>query len=109
MKTRSCAAIASGLLLLAMPGLCAAQEPGKVNAGLAYAEAHCASCHAIEEDYTESPVANAPTFHLLANNPEINGRALAILLRTPHREMPDLIIEQADADNIIAYILSLKK
>lgn len=106
---KSSAIIAGVLIQLASPSLCLAQEPGNVNAGLAYVETHCAKCHAIEEDYTESPVLNAPTFQSLANNPEITGRVLNVLLRTPHRDMPDLIIPRQEGDNIIAYILSLKK
>jgi hypothetical protein len=38
----------------------------------------------------------------------MTGLALAVFLRTPHRNMPNLIISDRDRDNVIAYILSLR-
>ena len=35
--------------------------------------------------------------------------ALTVALRTSHRSMPNLIIKGRNAQNIIAYILSLKR
>jgi hypothetical protein len=34
--------------------------------------------------------------------------ALYVILQTPHREMPDLILAQQEKDDVIAYILTLK-
>jgi len=34
--------------------------------------------------------------------------ALTVWLRTSHPTMPNIIVEPADMDNVIAYILSLK-
>ena len=38
----------------------------------------------------------------------MTGTALSVWLRTPHKSMPDLIIEQEDRNNVIAYIVSLR-
>ena len=35
-------------------------------------------------------------------------RALAVWLQNPHPNMPNFILPQADMDNVIAYIMSLK-
>jgi hypothetical protein len=32
-----------------------------------------------------------------------------VFLRSPHRNMPNLILSEAESDDVIAYILSLKK
>ena len=38
----------------------------------------------------------------------MNRRALIVFFRTPHKNMPNLVIQGDEADDIIAYILSLK-
>ncbi|MDZ4790067.1 MAG: cytochrome c [Hyphomicrobiales bacterium] len=104
-------ALAKTLVLLQFmtPPLSSAEEPGDVAAGFSYADANCSQCHAVEKDYIESPISNAPTFQALSNKPELTGMALAVLLQTPHRDMPDFVIQPGDRNNIIAYILSLKQ
>jgi hypothetical protein len=52
--------------------------------------------------------AAAPTFRAIANTPGMTALALTVFLRTPHRNMPNLIISDSDRDNVIAYILSLR-
>jgi hypothetical protein len=52
---------------------------------------------------------DAPTFESIAKMPGLSAAALAAALQTSHRTMPNFVIRGADADNIIAYILSLKK
>jgi hypothetical protein len=39
----------------------------------------------------------------------MTGAALTVALQTSHRSMPNVIIKGRDAQNIIAYILSLKR
>ena len=51
---------------------------------------------------------NPPSFQIVADSPGITERALAIWLRNPHPNMPDFILPQADMENVIAYIMSLK-
>ena len=73
----------------------------------ALAEASCASCHAIGADGV-SPNPEAPTFTALANRPDMTRTALAVLLRTPHRTMPNLIVPADDIDDLAAYLASLR-
>ena len=54
-----------------------------------------------------SPRVGVATFKTIANTPGMTGTALAVWLRTPHKSMPNLIIEAEDRNNVIAYILSL--
>ena len=84
------------------------RSPGSCNAeaGHAYAKKVCAECHAVERGETE--ILNPPSFQIVADSPGITERALAVWLRNPHPNMPDFILPQADMENVIAYIMSLK-
>lgn len=94
--------------LAAAPPVAAAQL-GTVDAGREYVQDVCASCHAIKPGAETSPVPEAPTFEQVANAPGWNERALMVFFRTPHASMPNLVITGDDADNVIAYIMSLKE
>ena len=95
---------------VAAPALALAQEYGDKNVGREYARAHCAECHGVEQSKDDfSPNMNAPDFSVVANTPGITGRALEVWLQTSHPTMPDLIIPENMRDNLIAYIMSLKK
>lgn len=96
------------VVLLAMPGAARAQQVGNVEAGHAYAKKICAECHAVERGEKESPYLDLPSFQSVADQSGITERALAVWLQNPHPNMPDFILPQADMDNVIAYIMSLK-
>lgn len=76
---------------------------GSAASGLAYARENCASCHGVEAGQ-RSPVAAAPTFDALARRPGMNRAALTILLQTPHRDMPNLIVDPDRVDDLSAYL-----
>jgi mono/diheme cytochrome c family protein len=92
--------------LLTMPCAAETQEAGNAEAGHAYAKKVCAECHAVERGETE--ILNPPSFQNVADSSGITERALAVWLRNPHPNMPDFILPQADMENVIAYIMSLK-
>jgi mono/diheme cytochrome c family protein len=81
---------------------------GNPERGLIYAQANCAGCHAIGFEDLESPNPDSPSFKAVADTPGITRTALSVFLQTPHPTMPNLIVAGEDADNLIAYILSLK-
>lgn len=85
-----------------------AQEPGDAVRGAAFAELNCARCHGIGPGDKFSPVSGLASFRVIANTPGMTGTALAVFLRTPHKEMPNLMIEAGDRADVIAYILSLR-
>lgn len=76
--------------------------------GRAYAQSACASCHAIEPDDDWSPVLGARSFESIANTPGMTARALNVWLHTSHDEMPDLIIEPDQIDDLAAYMETLE-
>jgi len=102
------------VLLLALiaslwPAASVAQSAGDPKKGLAYAEQICAECHAVGLLGVVSPRPQATPFVVIARVPGINERSLAVFLQTPHSNMPNLIVTGEDRDNLIAYMMSLKK
>lgn len=86
-----------------------AQQVGSIQQGLKFAREACAQCHLVDYVAGRSTNANAPTFETIARTPGLTSAALAAALQTSHRTMPNVVIKGDDADNVIAYILSLKE
>lgn len=102
---------AVALFLSTPPGYTAGAEPGyTANAkhGLDLAKRWCASCHLVSVDQQRAS-ADVPTFAAIATTPDFNADRLAHFLLDPHPKMPDLPLSRAAADDIAAYIASLKK
>ncbi len=99
-----------GVVFCAVFLCCGARaEEGDPEAGLAYARAVCAECHAIRSGDTVSPNPKSPPFSKIANTSGMTGTALFVILQTPHRDMPNLIIPPKEKADVVAYILSLQK
>jgi mono/diheme cytochrome c family protein len=106
---RSCASLLAAVVLAALgAGGAAAQSGGDPSRGATLAARQCARCHAVAPGEKISPVPGLATFRVIANTPGMTGTALAVWLRTPHKEMPNLVIEADDRADLIAYILSLR-
>ena len=86
-----------------------AVESGNVGDGLHFAQSVCAECHAVRDGERASPNAQAPSFTTIANAPGMRAMALKVWFQTPHPTMPNLKFSNQDSDNVIAYILSLRK
>jgi cytochrome c2 len=85
-----------------------AQADGDPGRGIAFAQATCSMCHGVLSTDLSSPRPDTVTFKVIANAPGMTGIAINVWLLTPHRSMPNLIIEPQDRANVIAYIVSLK-
>ncbi|MDJ0512357.1 MAG: cytochrome C [Methyloceanibacter sp.] len=94
------------MLGFGLPGDAHAQD-ADIAAGKAYAEEVCARCHAVLAGEDMSPDFSATPFEQVAKTPGMTEMALSVFLQTPHIDMPNLILEQDDARNVIAYIRSL--
>ena len=86
-----------------------AQTLGDPQKGRAVAQQFCAECHAIEKGNVPSPNSEAPSFTVVASTPGMTAMALNVFFQTPHRAMPNLILKTDQKNDIIAYIMSLKK
>jgi mono/diheme cytochrome c family protein len=100
--------MSSGLVIATIVGVNAAQV-GSVSEGREIARQMCAECHLLGEEAGLSTNANAPTFKDIANTPGMSGAALRASWQGWHKNMPNLIIKDEEADSLVAYILSLKK
>jgi mono/diheme cytochrome c family protein len=98
---------AAALLLLAAPAS-AQTVPGDAGEGHALARSVCAQCHLVEKGQTASQASGAPAFQAVASQPSTTALSLRVFLRTPHPSMPNLMLGEAESDDVIAYILSLK-
>src|SRR6266704_3350083 len=85
-----------------------AQDFGQPEKGLTLAKQVCSECHAVDKQSAASPNPAAPRFEAVANVPGITVLALTVALQTPHRAMPNLMLDPDEIRNVAAYIVSLK-
>ena len=97
-----------GAWLLAAPAT--AQTVGDAANGAALARSWCANCHVVGTGTGQTPPAGdaVPTFAAIAAMPSTTALSLRAFLQTPHGRMPDFSLSRTQADDVIAYILSLK-
>jgi mono/diheme cytochrome c family protein len=98
-------AIAIGMVAFASGA--ATQTIGDPAAGRRLAEAWCAECHAITPKTVAEP-RRGPDFAEVAKRPKTTPLSLNVFLRSNHDNMPNLILKRDEADDIVAYILTLK-
>ena len=108
MKRMVPAALAA-LIVLGLSGQAGAQDMGDPKKGAELAQMVCAECHAVGNTRNPSPNAQAPSFASVATAPGMTPTALRVWFQTPHPTMPNLLLTNDAKDNLIAYILSLKR
>lgn len=84
-----------------------AQDPAAQ--GLILARQLCSECHAVEKATARSPNPASPPFELIANTPGMTAMALSAALQSPHRTMPNVMLDANQLSSIVAYILSLRR
>ncbi len=97
------------LSLSQLTTLVSAQEMGDAKKGATLAQSVCAECHAVGKEEGSSPNARAPTFASVAATRGMTEMALRVWLQSPHPTMPNLMLDADAKDDVIAYILSLKR
>ena len=108
-----------GLALLSVALLGIGPAPGqeaKAAGGRAIALRLCGVCHVVADDQAVAPTLNppAPSFAELAARPNVTQAFLHDFLMKPHgaarslTAMPGFLMPSAEADAIIAYLMSLK-
>ena len=68
----------------------------------------CSSCHRITGEQPR-PRQDIPTLTAIANLPSTTALSLRVFLRSNHKGMPNLIVSETDTEELIEYILSLKR
>jgi mono/diheme cytochrome c family protein len=82
-----------------------------VSAGREFALEVCAACHVVGKAQTTAPILNppAPNFLVIAKRAKTTETFLRAFLRAPHGKMPDPELADFQIDEVVAYILSLKR
>ena len=94
--------------LVASPCGAHAQTAGDAAKGRQFVQQICSECHTVERGQRRSPNGQAPTFETVAKTPGMTAISLTAMLRTSHRNMPNIIIADVDLRNVVAYVLSLQ-
>jgi mono/diheme cytochrome c family protein len=98
------------VVLVALPlSNSVAQGTGDAKAGEALARAVCAQCHKVASDQPRPQRSTAPDFAAIANMSSTTETALHVFLLSPHPSMPNLILSPRRQDDVIAYILTLRR
>ncbi|MGA3303958.1 MAG: c-type cytochrome [Methylovirgula sp.] len=88
-----------------------------IAAGHTFALRVCWTCHVVATDQTVAPILQhpAPSFLGLAQRPDLNAKALRNFLSTHNEtmgkagQMPNPRLVDYQIDEVVAYIMSLKK
>lgn len=96
--------IAAVTLATQYPTVAQSVETTSISSGRQIAATLCSPCHEIS-----GKTKVGPSFEDIANLPSTTAISLKAFLRSNHSNMPNFIISSADTDDVIAYILSLKR
>lgn len=92
----------------AVPAEALAQPDNGHSLGRQVAIELCSSCHRVAEGQPR-PGENVASFFAISNLPSTTALSLKVFLRSNHKGMPNLIVSESDSDQLIDYILSLKR
>jgi len=99
----------AALALLILSGIAdasLAQAANSANGGR-LARRWCATCHLVSTDQRQANTA-VPTFAAIARVPGFTPERVAFFLLSPHPPMPDMALSRREAEDIAAYIESLR-
>ena len=83
----------------------AAQNPQLVEQGRLLAQSLCADCHTFSGNRrSDRP---SPDFRDVGAMPQTTALSLRVFLKSPHANMPDIILEPGQIDALSAFILDL--
>jgi mono/diheme cytochrome c family protein len=99
---------AASVILVAQSLVLAQPVAGDPASGRRLATTLCSSCHRVLP-MTLSDKEDPPSFQSIADLPSTTGISLNVFLHSNHNNMSDFILSSAESNDLIAYILSLKK
>jgi mono/diheme cytochrome c family protein len=101
-------AVAAVILTTSVTAARAQADLGDVDRGHDLARTTCAACHRVEKGETAEKIMDVAPFQTIANNGSRTKLALLVFLKSPHANMPDIMLSEKEIDSVIAYIMSLK-
>ncbi|WP_198373396.1 c-type cytochrome [Roseomonas rosulenta] len=102
------AALPGLLAVLATPAL-AQPEPGDARSGQRLAATWCANCHQVAPGGPGPSTDAAASFAAIAAMPATTSMSLRVFLQSPHANMPDYRLTREQLDDLVAYLLSLRR
>lgn len=105
--TTACGTVSDGKVPSVAPA--AKADTSAVLRGEAFAQAHCAACHAIGSGL--SPLAQAPSFAATANMPGLTADTLKPWLHDSHNypEIMNFALTPAQTHDLTLYMLTLRQ
>lgn len=85
-----------------------AAQAGDAGDGLVLAKRWCASCHLIADDQKQGQDI-PPPFSAIAKMPGVDAAMITNFLIDPHPRMPDMQLTRKEAEDLAAYIASMKR
>jgi mono/diheme cytochrome c family protein len=76
--------------------------------GRAIAERWCSGCHVVGPEQKSASNDQAPPFASIARKPDFDEGRLALLLLSPHPNMPKLALSRLEIADLAGYIRTLK-
>jgi cytochrome c len=81
---------------------------GSADAGRRFAEIWCSGCHAVELRATRAG-GIAPDFPTIVSRTSTTARSLRAYLGKRHEKMPNFVLDKDDTDDLVAFLMSLKR
>ncbi len=75
--------------------------------GRRLAEQWCSQCHGVRSN--QASISGVPTFREIAAERSATETSLRVFLRTSHPTMPNIVLAPDDMNDIIDYLLLLKR
>ncbi len=104
--------VVTALFLLAgLAPAWAVEQAGLWDEGRRIARESCSQCHLVEGDekrVSPGPGMQGPAFAAVAAMPSTTSVAIKVFLKTPHANMPDIMLSEDEIDALAIYILSLR-
>ena len=97
------------VLLLGPTAAYAQSLPGNTSSGRNLALRICSDCHVVAEGQAHPATDGAPPFATVARDPAVTALSLQVFLRSTHENMPNLILSPREIDDLVSYILSLRR
>lgn len=96
-----------GWLLAALTGSVRPAAAADAANGLRLAERWCAACHVVSPNQRQASTEAIP-FRELARRPGFDAARLVFFLLYPHPVMPDMSLTRREAEDLTAYIATLR-
>jgi mono/diheme cytochrome c family protein len=69
----------------------------------------CANCHVVPDSGRKTEMDAAPPFDTIANDPAMTDERLRHFLNQPHSQMPPIVIERQEIEDVIAYLRTMHR